>query len=291
MGISFNSKQEFLEYQEQEFLNIFNQYDWKEHSKFLNLVKLGIIFYDAEANERVLGTSKMGGQPDLPENFIWPELNGEPMVFFGQINLEELSEFHEELLMPKNGILFFFSYFKKPENRYGSEFDFIRPKAFSKVLFYDGSISNLKNRKFPNNYSELFQANEIVLDFQTIYQLPQTSETIFIEKLNLDKRDFETFEKYIDDNNVIGGFDQILGYPSPRQYGVDFDLACAFYEKFDVLSELEKNEISQIQPKMVNLICFDLFEKIGGARVFWGIHEDDLKNKKFENAVMIMQDT
>ena len=46
------------------------------------------------------------------------------MVFFGQINLAEIKDLDKENVLPKKGILYFFSYFKDPESEYGTEYRF-----------------------------------------------------------------------------------------------------------------------------------------------------------------------
>lgn len=64
---------------------------------------------DYAADETIpVGTSKMGGSPDVPQGFEWPVWNDLPLTFIAQIRLSEAKPFDEENLLPEDGILYFF---------------------------------------------------------------------------------------------------------------------------------------------------------------------------------------
>ncbi|WP_394793259.1 DUF1963 domain-containing protein [Armatimonas sp.] len=56
-----------------------------------------------------VGASKRGGAPDLPVDFVWPEREGKPCAFYCQINLAQATRFDVEELLPKRGLLSFFT--------------------------------------------------------------------------------------------------------------------------------------------------------------------------------------
>jgi Domain of unknown function (DUF1963) len=58
--------------------------------------------------ERVIGESRIGGHPDLPPSFVWPEVDGYPLTFAAQINLQEVAKFKNMGDFPKEGLLSFF---------------------------------------------------------------------------------------------------------------------------------------------------------------------------------------
>ena len=85
----------------------------------------------APVSDLPVGTSKFGGLPDCPEDFVWPEYEGEeleaekeeeeytvsfrrkghiraPHAFLGQIDCREASRFDSEGLLPRDGLLSFF---------------------------------------------------------------------------------------------------------------------------------------------------------------------------------------
>lgn len=56
-----------------------------------------------------LGASKLGGAPDLPKGFVWPDYEGRPMAFVGQLRLAEISPaVRADLRLPKQGLISFF---------------------------------------------------------------------------------------------------------------------------------------------------------------------------------------
>ena len=60
------------------------------------------------AAENIVGESRFGGAPDVPEDWSWPaDENGEKMAFLLQINLTDVPNFAENPL-PARGLLAFF---------------------------------------------------------------------------------------------------------------------------------------------------------------------------------------
>ncbi len=55
-----------------------------------------------------LGTSRLGGWPDLPEDIAWPTWERRPMGFLAQINLAEVNDVQPDIRLPKEGLLLFF---------------------------------------------------------------------------------------------------------------------------------------------------------------------------------------
>lgn len=54
------------------------------------------------------GASRFGGHPDLPPGAEWPERDGVPMEFVGQLRLEEVKPYDVSGLLPPTGSLLFF---------------------------------------------------------------------------------------------------------------------------------------------------------------------------------------
>ncbi|HEY7092264.1 MAG TPA: DUF1963 domain-containing protein, partial [Ktedonobacterales bacterium] len=55
-----------------------------------------------------IGASKLGGRPDLPPDFVWPEWKGIGLTFLAQFQLSELGAYDVERLLPSEGMLYFF---------------------------------------------------------------------------------------------------------------------------------------------------------------------------------------
>lgn len=94
-------------------------------------------------NEDVIpiGQSKIGGRPDLPEHTVWPTFDFRDKVwsipFVAQFNLEEVKSHDVEDLLPHTGMLYFFL-----------ELD---PLWEGRVVYYDGDLSELGRRAFPDD--------------------------------------------------------------------------------------------------------------------------------------------
>lgn len=58
--------------------------------------------------ELPVGSSKLGGEPDLRSGQSWPAWQGSPMAFVGQVNLADIAAHDEEAHLPHSGLLSFF---------------------------------------------------------------------------------------------------------------------------------------------------------------------------------------
>ncbi|MGB6065387.1 MAG: YwqG family protein [Desulfomonilaceae bacterium] len=85
-----------------------------------------------------VGTSKVGGNPDLPSSVPWPTWNGKALDFLLQINLAEIPQNLRNELLPESG-RFYFLYDRK-SNTWG--FD-PQDRGSWKVLFVDGTEDEL----------------------------------------------------------------------------------------------------------------------------------------------------
>jgi len=61
-----------------------------------------------DEDELPVGTSKIGGRPDLPPDIAWPEHEGRPLGFLAQFNLTEVAPYNVEYTLPSSGMLYFF---------------------------------------------------------------------------------------------------------------------------------------------------------------------------------------
>lgn len=68
------------------------------------------IHVDNDAENQKLGTSRFGGDPDLPPEIAWfsnPE-SGAPLSFVTQLNFAELTALDTDKKLPSTGIMYFF---------------------------------------------------------------------------------------------------------------------------------------------------------------------------------------
>ena len=53
--------------------------------------------------------SRLGGVPDLPPGFVWPSWQGRELGFLAQVDLEAVAAVDPETILPRRGVLSFFS--------------------------------------------------------------------------------------------------------------------------------------------------------------------------------------
>lgn len=83
-----------------------------------------------------IGASKIGGAPDVPPDFVWPQGVYDPMSFLAQIDLAEASPLDPTGLLPKTGLLSFFYEFHAVLHQ-GSMED----SRYQRVIFTHGDVS------------------------------------------------------------------------------------------------------------------------------------------------------
>src|SRR6185369_12449065 len=82
---------------------------------------------ESEDTKIPVGDSKIGGNPDLPASYQYPQWKNKPMGFIGQINLESASKFDADNILPKEGVLsFFYDLYEQPWGYDPKELEFSR---------------------------------------------------------------------------------------------------------------------------------------------------------------------
>jgi uncharacterized protein YwqG len=96
-----------------------------------------------QEDDNPIGASKMGGRPDVPADFEWPQEYNVSMTFIVQFNLQETAPFDQFGELPSRGFLYFF----KVE-------ECIISDSLYKVIFLDSDLSQLHRANFPENLPE-----------------------------------------------------------------------------------------------------------------------------------------
>ncbi|PJC61535.1 MAG: hypothetical protein CO022_09345, partial [Flavobacteriales bacterium CG_4_9_14_0_2_um_filter_32_27] len=126
-------------------------------------------------------------------------------------------QYDVEDILPKTGVIYYFAYFKKPESKWGAEYEFIVEKDKYKVLYFDKE--DLKPMDYPAGLPEVYKFKEQELVFDLMYSLP-VRESLEIEKF--DKEDEDNLWNF-NEQFGSGEGEQILGYCSPIQADVTWD--------------------------------------------------------------------
>lgn len=160
-----------------------------------------------------IGTSKIGGLPDLPPNFHWPTGNdckaifnddtkGETRFagFLGQKNLSDIYTEDYHLQIPSTGLLSFFS-FQDIEND--------NPDKIGVGAFCFPIIKNFQRTPPPTTPSDGNTVmEEFALVFRETYDLPESSDGPWETDYPFETDNFEAFFDFVREKN----FNNLLGY-------------------------------------------------------------------------------
>ena len=150
-----------------------------------------------------LGYSKIGGFPDLPDVFVWPEWKNEPLSFIAQINLAEIGFYDTAGLLPKSGLIYFF--YEAEEQPSGL---FLNDRGGWRVFYYDGGLVNLSRRTPPEKLPDYNRFNSGVFECSVETTIPSW-ESIYIKNLKLSSEEKDTYmdieEKVGEENDIYNG--------------------------------------------------------------------------------------
>lgn len=167
-----------------------------------------------------IGTSKIGGRPDVPANFKWPYWNKHPMSFLAQINLKEFPMASVHSGYPTSGILYFF-YVYDPELWYDNK-SYDADKSNNNVVFYTAETSKLVRMVPPKALQESQIFKSSLIERKMELTIPDGDYLLFNNliknKEDLEKYNLEFRPKFMETYNRGIGF-RFLGHMTPLQYG------------------------------------------------------------------------
>jgi len=248
-----------------------------------------------------IGSSKIGGKPDLPPDFEWFHYQRDslftgvvanrPLSFLAQINLEEVEEFDLDNKLPNTGILYFF--YEMESGRWG--FDPI-DKGCARVYYYKGNLDQLVRTDFPAGLNDEYIFPEISLSFSTKINIPPYEEQDLCH-------DYRIYNKIQERNGLTEEVysSKLLGYADIIQN--DMTIECELVtngiycgdatDKSEKRKELEAHksqwkllfQLESLYDKKIDLSFGD------AGRVYYYIKEDDLLNRNFDDVWFILQCT
>jgi len=114
-----------------------------------------------------VGSSHLGGLPDLPEGVDWPRVQGWPMSFVAQFRLDDLAAFDADHALPSEGVMSFFVFDALPPKTKGP-FELL---CVAHAVLYFADASRLRRAGVP---ADLFYppAATAAVKCHTTFQLP-----------------------------------------------------------------------------------------------------------------------
>jgi uncharacterized protein YwqG len=120
----------------------------------------------------VVGSSRLGGQPDLPDGFMWPSVKEKPMSFIAQICLEDIAGFGPAQNLPSSGTLSFF--YDSSQGTYGAS---PNDRSGWDVTFFEPAVP-LKTTPFPESLPQQARFWPFVLGFHSEWTLPVSPQQV-----------------------------------------------------------------------------------------------------------------
>jgi uncharacterized protein YwqG len=234
------------------------------------------------------GTSKIGGQPELPANWDWPkDQNGKSLSFIGQINFAELSEFNFDNI-PKNGLLSFF--YSGTQEAWG--FDPKDKDAFK--LVYTREPVNLQRYYFPSDLDEYSIFKETGIEFKESVSLPNWEDERVRAVLN--DKEMNAYMDIWENGDLINKF---LGHSNNIQG--QMELECELVTNGLYLGDTSGYNDPRAEELKKNVNDWTLLlqvdsdhEKTGmmwgdSGRLYFWIRTEDLNKDNFDKAWCILQ--
>jgi len=250
-----------------------------------------------EMEKLPLGTSRLGGLPDLPPNVLWPKKDAVWLEFVGQFRLEDLAAYDLENRLPETGMLYFFF------DGTLAGYELGEAKDRCAVLYYPLAESNLIRLEPPADRPGGFDIYKpCLIRFENILTLPPSEEVYsgFFPTLWPTALSWENIHLYNQlREQLMEHATWFIGHPWELQGGElryqvvkKRDTAGRYkYENYNFTHEDEL--IAEMkQWRLLMQVGSDLHTEMtwgdGGIVYFW-IREEDFTARKFDQVEALMQ--
>lgn len=248
-------------------------------------------------------TSKIGGKPYLPADFVWPTFTSKedhitrPLSFFCQINLNEVKKYDKENMLPDNGMLYFF---------YECEsfcWGFDKSDLGAARVFYFENTEGFKLLDYPTDLLNDYIIPELSIIFENRKSYPCFEEFEIYSKLEPDWDDYDEILEELGVDLDEEDVNKLLGYANVIQSEmltecerVSRGLYCGDSESYQntpdsVNKDIEKHASDWVLLFQLGTISKDEFEWMFGdcGLIYFYIKKDDLANKSFDNIKFVVQ--
>ena len=223
------------------------------------------------------GCSKLGGRPDVADDFQWPHDNsGLPLSLLLQIDCSDLAFLDREGLLPSSGQLYFFYELSKMR-RDGK-------KNSVRVIYNDKPSSQLHPLDYPVNLGKHYQLQECRLQFSQRTSFPCLEEVghlthkPFKTKYNFE---FEEASDRLEEKYCPGseGIGNMLGYAFLIKKPIVKDLS-----NHVLLLQLDSSEYWEEDDKTAHDLQFG-----NGGCIYFYIKREDLLARRFDSITFALQ--
>ncbi|HEY6287186.1 MAG TPA: YwqG family protein [Ktedonobacteraceae bacterium] len=256
------------------------------------LAKDSIRLYAKPAGEYdiSIGASRIGGVPDVPPDFKWPERNEVPQSFIAQLYLDEVHTYDINGALPSSGMLWFF--YDAKQETYGAD-----PADHGgwRVMFSD-DYSGLQRIAAPDKLPAESQFNVCSVSFASEVTLSQSPE-LDIPDFDWTDDEAQKYETLLstfptpEDHGAV--HHQLLGNAQTIQDDMRLECQLASHDITDI-NDPRAAEISKGANEWQLLLQIDSDERLGmswgsAGMIYYWITESDMKAHKFEHSWLVLQ--
>lgn len=239
-----------------------------------------------------IGASRIGGVPDLPPGFTWPEWKDLPQSFIAQIRLNDIHQYDTNGVLPQTGMLWFF--YDAQQETYGAD-----PSDLGgwRVIFMDGDdFTHVQRTPAPAKLPASSQFKACSISFVSEITLPQYPQ--------LDVPDFDwTDEEQKKYETLLSTFpnpadhaalhNRLLGNPDTIQDDMRQECQLASHGVTDI-NDPRAAELSKGAPDWQLLLQIDTDERIGmrwgdSGMIYYWITAADLQAHRFDHTWLVLQ--
>lgn len=238
-----------------------------------------------------IGASKLGGTPDVPVGFAWPEWRGKPLGFVAQIDLAEVAVHLADSPLPQTGLLAFF--YEPSQEAWG--FD-PRDAGAWRVVWFDGG--SLRRATVPSGVPQdaRYKACRLLPAPRLSYPEPDSLASRLAGIPDADKELYAGFLRLRREADPTGH--QLLGHADPVQNEMELECQLVTNGLFTGdRSGWHDPRRKELEPGAADWILLLQIDSDDAAGMMWGdvgclyywIRKQDLAARRFDKVWMIFQ--
>ncbi len=238
------------------------------------------------------GTSRFGGEPDLPPGAEWPMLGGEPMAFVAQLRMSDVVPHEAEGALPSTGFLWFFH--DATRARFGSE---PGDRGSWAVLHEPKDLATLVRTAPPVAITADGRIGPALLEFSSAPSMPPM-QSDHVAQLGLIGYERHLYWKLWKAARTPRPHHQLLGHAVPVTSPMEE--LCQLVSngvRWGEESFLDDPRVGQLIPGLWDWRLLLQVDTDAGAGIRWGTHgtlyywirKQDLEARAFDRAWAILQ--
>lgn len=279
--------------------------DWYTELPKLYRNKIEVKF-GPRARELPVGSSKFGGRPDVPADFVWPTfetatydddtVRARPLAFLAQFNCAQPAPLDREGLLPKTGLLSFF--YELDSQRWG--FD-PKDKDCARVYWFEGEA--LSPAAWPQDLGEEFRLPQLAARLEQGTSAPDWADVCPALEHDWTAQELRPYDVV---RREIAPYPEncskLLGWPDIIQNNMtlECELVSRGYYLGGAWDQIPQQERDGLRTPSVRdwQLLFQLdtvedgdFELMFGdcGRIYFYIRREDLAQRRFDRVWLIQQ--